>query len=222
MIITIDGPVGSGKSTAAQILAKKLGFYYLNSGLLYRALAYLLVTHESYTIKELAHPRIEHLAMYLDDMRLAYHYDDDGSARIMFDDQNITAHLKNASMDQYASILSTNENVRDALLDVQQKIGKHYDLVVEGRDSGSVVFPQADHKFFLTASLQERARRWQGMQEKRGVMYTFEQAIQALKERDTRDQERAIAPLCIPVGAIVIDSTDFNLDQVVQEIMKHI
>ncbi len=221
MVITIDGPSASGKSTAAQELAKELGFYYLNSGYLYRALAYVLITRESYTFEELAHPHPEDLERYLNEEGFSYEYDD-GRASIIFEGQDITAHLKTPDVDQGASILSLNEEVRDVLMQVQRRIAQKHDIIVEGRDTGSVVFPSADYKFFLTASMQERASRWQHMQAMRGISYTTEQSLEALDERDTRDKERAIAPLHVPHDAFIIDSTDLTSNQVVQEMMKHI
>jgi len=222
MVITIDGPSASGKSTVAQALAKKLDFYYLNTGLLYRALAFLLLKREGYTEQDLAHPRTEDLKRYLDLVHFSYHYSSTGHATITFEDLNITPFLKDEEIDRGASIISANSLAREGLHTMQHHIKEQHDIVVEGRDSGTEVFPNAEHKFFLTASLQERARRWQKMQEKNGSKYTLEQVEQALQERDARDQGRTIAPLRIPKDAIVIDSTNLSVEQVVHEMIKHI
>jgi cytidylate kinase len=222
MIITIDGPSASGKSTAAQALAKKLGFYYLNTGLLYRAIAYLLLKRESYTQEELFNPRTDDLKRYLDTVHFSYHYSDTGKATITFESHDITPYLKDEEISRGASVISLNPRVREALHTIQHFIRDQHNIVVEGRDSGSVVFPLAEYKFFLTASLDERARRVQKMQEERGVSYTIEQALHELQERDTRDQARPHAPLRIPDDAVVIDSTDLDLNQVIQEMMKNI
>lgn len=223
MVITIDGPSASGKSTVAHALAQKLGYYYLNTGLLYRALAFLLLKKEGYTEQDLAHPRAEDLKRYLDDVHFSYHYSSTGHVTITFEELNITPFLKDPEIDRGASIISKNSRVREALQNIQHYIKEHHDLVVEGRDSGTEVFPHAEHKFFLTASLHERARRWQQMQEKlHGKTYTLEQAEQMLQERDKRDQERAIAPLRPADDATVIDSTDLSIEQVVAQMMKHI
>jgi len=222
MVITIDGPSASGKSTVAQALAKKLGIYYVNSGLLYRALAYLLIKREGYTEEELAHPRTEDLKRYLELVHFSYHYNESGVVTITFEKQDITPYLKDEEIGQGASIISLNSRVREALHTMQHQIRNQHDVVVEGRDSGSVVFPTAEHKFFLTASLEVRAARWQQMQEKRGKSFSIEQAINTLQERDERDTERAAAPLVIPQDAIVIDSTNLDIDQVVHAMMKHI
>lgn len=222
MVITIDGPAGSGKSTVAQALAQKLSFYYINTGLLYRALAFLLLKREGYTEQDLAHPRTEDLKRYLDLVHFSYHYSSTGQVTITFEDLNITPFLKDEEIDRGASTVSVNPRVREAMHDIQHRIKEQHSVVIEGRDSGSTVFPHAEHKFFLTASPQERARRWQQMQEKRGHAVTLAQAEESLKERDRRDKERTVAPLIVPEGAIEIDSTDMSIDQVIQEMMKHI
>lgn len=223
MVITIDGPAASGKSTVAQALAQKLSFFYLNTGLLYRALAYLLLKREEYTEQELANPRTQDLKRYLDLVHFSYHYSDTGMVIITFEDQDITPYLKDVAIDRGASIISVNPRVREAMQTMQHHLKERWhNIVVEGRDSGSQVFPHAEYKFFLTASLQERVRRWQHMQEQRGKQVTFAQAEQSLQDRDTRDKERNIAPLIVPENAIVIDSTDMSIDQVMQEMKKHI
>jgi CMP/dCMP kinase len=222
MVITIDGPAGSGKSTVAQTLAQKLGFYYINTGLLYRALAFLLLKREGYSEQDLAHPRTEDLKRYLELVHFSYHYSSTGHVTITFEELNITPFLKDEEIDRGASVISVNPIVRKALHDMQHRIKEKHDVVIEGRDTGSSVFPHAEYKFFLTASLQERARRWQQMQEKRGHTLTLPQAEESLKERDRRDKERAVAPLIVPEGAIEIDSTNMSIEQVVQEMMKHI
>lgn len=222
MVITIDGPAGSGKSTVAQTLAQKLSFYYINTGMLYRALAFLLIKREGYSEQDLAHPRTEHLKRYLDLVHFSYHYSSTGKVTITFEGLDITPFLKDEEIDRGASTVSVNPLVRQAMHDIQHRIKQYHSVVIEGRDSGSTVFPHAEHKFFLTASPQERARRWQKMQEKRGHSVTLAQAEESLKERDRRDKERVVAPLIVPEGAIEIDSTDMSIEQVVQEIMKYI
>jgi cytidylate kinase len=222
MVITIDGPAGSGKSTAAQMLAQKLSFYYINTGLLYRALAFLLLKREGYTEQELAHPRTEDLKRYLESVHFSYHYSSTGQVTITFEELNITPFLKDEEIDRGASTVSVNSRVREAMHTIQHRIKEQHSVVIEGRDSGSTVFPHAEHKFFLTAAPEERARRWQHMQEKRGHSVTLAQAEESLKERDRRDKEREVAPLIVPNDAIVIDSTNLSVEQVVQEMMKHI
>lgn len=219
MIITIDGPTASGKSTVARAVALKLQSYYIYSGLLFRALAYLLIKNKGYSIQALACPLSVDVQEIFDPMHFEYQYHD-GKEQIIFDGVNITDHLKHSDIDRGASIVSTNSFVRDALLALQRHIARTQSVVVDGRDTGSVVFPHAEYKFFITASLKERARRWRLDQAKRGMVFTDEQACAAVAERDERDSSRALAPLTVPDGAVVIDSTDLSKDAVIELIMS--
>lgn len=215
MIITIDGPTASGKSTVAKRLAEDLGIYYLGTGLMFRGAAYLLKERAGYKTSDLYDPNPGDVATYLNCDRFVY----DASGRILFDGQNLTPFLKNSEMDSAASILSTNKTVRQALLAVQRSCGKKLDLVVEGRDVGSVVFPEAQVKFFLTASIPVRARRWQADQEKMGNRFSLDEAIEKISARDKRDMERDVAPLIKPHDAIEVDNSTVDLQETV-ELMK--
>ncbi|MGE0010521.1 MAG: (d)CMP kinase [Candidatus Babeliales bacterium] len=221
MVITIDGPTASGKSTIAARLAQQLGYYYLNSGYLYRGISYLLLTKYNYTIDQLINPIKEHVHEILDPSRFVYSYYN-GIAYVSYDGVDITSFLKTKENDQASSIVSANSMVRDATLDYQRHITKNYSVVAEGRDTGTIVFPCAEVKFFLTASPEIRAKRWQQMQAQKGKDYSLEQAIKVLAERDARDSERAIAPLIVPEGAYVLDSSNLSQDQVIEAIIARI
>jgi len=220
MIITIDGPTASGKSTIARLLAKRLKFYYLNSGLLYRAVAYLLVNNCLYKENNLLNPRPEDLQKYIDSARFLYDYDEGFKERILFDGENITPYLKTSFMDKSASVLSANKMVRDLLLKIQRVCAQKFDIVAEGRDMGSVVFPEANFKFFLTASVQVRAQRWIDDQQKLGNKFFTNEAIDRITERDKRDKEREIAPLSIPQGAIIVDNSDLNIQETLDRMVE--
>jgi len=220
MVITIDGPTASGKSTIARKLAKKLEFYYLNTGYLYRAIAYLLIQNCSYKDEDLRNPDPADLQKYVDPNRLVYDYDLHSNEQIIFDGQNITPFLKNKFIDKGASIISTNKMVRELLLNVQRVAAQKFDLVAEGRDTGSVVFPNADIKIYLTASVNTRAERWRADQLEKGNTFSFDEAVNIVKDRDKRDKEREISPLIIPDNAIVIDDTNLDIDQTLDEILK--
>ncbi len=222
MIITIDGPTASGKSTAGRSLAKKLGYYYLYTGLLYRGLAYLLMKEYGYTLDTIAHPDIKLVDTFLDPKKFVYTYDAKDRERISFEGRDITPQLKGDIIGQAASILSTNTEVRNRLNMLQRKIANDYDVVIDGRDSGSVVFPHADKKFFLTASEVERAARWVELQRKRGIAVSPEQALTFVQTRDARDSGRKVAPLTIPQGAQVIDNSSLSSKQTLKEIMHYL
>lgn len=220
--ITIDGPVASGKSTIGRMLAKKLGYYYIYSGALYRALAYLLMQTKGYTTAQLHHPKMSDVLECLDPQKLIYRYDVDSQERVFFDGTDITPYLKESAIDQGASIVSTDPHVRDEINKLIRLIAEKFDVVVDGRDAGTVIFPHASAKFYLTASLDVRARRWQGAQKKLGNMFTHEQALQLLGERDQRDQSRKVAPLMIPDDAIVIDNSELDAEQTLGKILHYI
>lgn len=218
LIITIDGPVASGKSTLAKRLANELGIYFLGTGLMFRGLAYLLVERAGYAEKDLYFPRMQDLATFGDSGRFVY----EASGKIVFDGEDITPALKACCMDSAASIISTNPDVRILLLNIQRACAELFDLVAEGRDTGSVVFPQATVKFFLTASVHKRALWWQADQERRGNVVSVQEAVEIISARDKRDSERAVAPLVKPVGAVEIDTTGLELDQAIALMKSYI
>ena len=219
MIITIDGPAASGKSTAARKLAKELGFYYINTGLLYRAIAYLLINKCSYKENKLREPDPLDLNEYVDPDKLVYDFDKDYKEQIIFEGQNITPFLKTSFIDKGASLVSTNGLVRELLLEIQRVAAQKFNVVAEGRDTGSVVFPEADVKIFLSASLKVRAERWRKEQEKKGNTYSEQDAKNIIDDRDKRDKEREIAPLTIPDDAIFIDNSKLDIDQTLVKII---
>ena len=222
MIITIDGPVASGKSTVSRILADKLGFYYLCSGLIYRAIAYLLINNCGYTVATLDRITVEDIMQCADPVRLRYHYDELCQERVFFDNSDITLYLKDKFMDQVTSIVSVNKDVREAVTAIQRDIASHYSIVTDGRDVGSVVFPDAQVKFFLIATVEVRASRWRKDQEKYDNHFSLAEAVGLITERDDRDKSRTIAPLVIPRDAIVIDSSELDVEQVIEKMMQHI
>ncbi|EKD48615.1 MAG: Cytidylate kinase [uncultured bacterium] len=222
MIITIDGPTASGKSTVGRLLAKRLNSYYLYTGLLYRAVAYRLMKDHGYTIETIAHPDMLIIDQLLDSKRFVYQYTATDRERIFYDGVDITNHLQDDTIGQGASIVSTHPEVRERLNQLQRAIANDHDVVIDGRDSGSVVFPHAQHKFFLTASEDERIVRWCMYQEKLGHMVTMEQAKLFISSRDQRDSTRKIAPLSIPIGALVIDNTGKSVSETLELITRYL
>ena len=154
---------------------------------------------------------------------LSYTCDAEGNPRIAFNGQDITLSLKTGPViDQAASIVSANGTVRKILLEVQRDIGAKHDIVIDGRDTGTIVFPDADFKFYLTAPLEIRAGRWMHEQHARGINIDFEQACKELALRDERDMTRSIAPLVVPTGAIIVDNGLYSLDETVDMLYEMI
>ncbi len=216
LIITIDGPVASGKSTVAKQLAEKLGIYYLGTGLMFRGAAYILMHKFLYKKDDLAHLNREDFEAFLKPQRFVYKYKSSREEQLFFDGCDLTPLLKTRDMDEPASIVSTNRDVRKMLLEIQRMCAEKHDIVAEGRDVGSVVFPQASCKFFLTASVGVRADRWKADRLRKRSTISRAQAIAIITERDKRDREREVAPLIKPADAVEIDNSDLNLSQTVQ------
>lgn len=220
MIVTFDGPSASGKSSLAKNIAKKLGYYYLNSGMLYRGLAFCLLHRMKVTLDALTSYQ-DFLSCL---MKLCYCYDvKTGEMMVVLDNENITSYLKTPEIDKASSALGNNKQARMALMDFERILVRRYDnFSVDGRDCGSIVFPQAECKFYITADLIIRAKRWQSDQEKQGNVVSLEQAVAAEQQRDKNDSERDYAPLVIPKGAIVIDTSHLTLEQTEEIVCQYI
>jgi len=232
MIITIDGPVASGKSSVAKALAKEMGFYYLYTGLLYRAVAYLLLERlQKESGGEVSKQRFEVFVQSLTPQDLTFvanlYYDYEEDRPCVFYQEagtsaaarDITKQLSHVSIDQLASLVSTNKYVRTQLLDLQQNVAKKYDMVADGRDCGTVVFPNAEYKFYLTADVQVRAERLM-LDEKRGTQERNLEKVKAeVEERDKRDKERDVAPLTIPQGAIIVDNSTLTQEETLNKFL---
>jgi cytidylate kinase len=221
MIITIDGPTASGKSSVARALAKLLNYHCLSSGLLYRGLAYILVNKCGYTEQNLYDPRKHDIDKALCALQFVY---PEGAecGLVLIDGKDVSADLKTSIIDKYASVVATSSLVRHVLDDLQRTIADNRNIVAEGRDMGTVVFPFADIKFFLTASPEIRAQRWQADQHKKNNTVSVQEALRIIQERDTRDSQRSIAPLAIAKDAIVIDNSSMTVPQTVHKMMEYI
>lgn len=220
MIITIDGPVASGKSSVAQELGERLGLFYLNTGLLYRAVAYILIHEFRKTINWEVPFEVE--PEELDFIKNISYEFISGEPHILFKEKDITDSLQDASFDQVASMVSTSKSVREKLLSVQRKIGEKYNIIADGRDCGSKVFPKADYKFFLTASVDARVRRILTDPKRKLEGKTYDEIKQEIEARDKRDQERAVAPLIIPNDAIIIDNSRLNFKETIDTFLRYI
>jgi cytidylate kinase len=222
MIITIDGPTASGKSSVARQLADTLSLYYLYTGLLYRGLAYLLAEKYGYDEDACKRPDIAHITAILCAGNFHYAYDKRYGAQIWYGSTCITPYLKTSMVDGLASVISRHAAVRNELVKLQNAIAERHDCIVDGRDCGTVVFPHAQYKFFLQADARSRAGRWCRDQQRQGYTYTIDEACELLSKRDTRDQERDISPLKPADDAICIDNSDATLEQTVERFFTYL
>ncbi|OGT62639.1 MAG: cytidylate kinase [Gammaproteobacteria bacterium RIFCSPHIGHO2_12_FULL_45_12] len=215
-VITIDGASGTGKGTVSQLLAKQLGWNFLDSGALYRVLALASQKH-SVALEDEA--SLEVLAEHLDVQFIAKEND---LPQVILEGEDVTDIIRTEKMGNAASIVAALPAVRAALLSRQRAFRDAPGLVADGRDMGTVVFPDAEIKVFLTASPEERALRRLNQLKARGISVTLGDLITELKERDRRDQERAVAPLKAADDAICIDTNHLTIAQVVDKILWEI
>jgi len=211
MIVTIDGPAGSGKSSAARALAARLGFEFLDTGAMYRAVAFAAI-RDSIPAEDT--PQFRNWLTNL-------HIEATPSA-VFVSGQEISGEIRTPEISAIASRLATLAPVREVLVDLQRRAAVGRSLVTEGRDQGTIVFPDAECKFFLVADPIERARRRHKELVARGQKLTLDDVLSAQEERDRRDSERAVAPTKPAAGAIMIDSTDLSPEDVVNRIESEV
>ena len=211
-VITIDGPSGSGKGTVATLTAKDLGFRLLDSGALYRSLAVSAIKRE---VNLEDHQQLADLARCLN-----IEFDLFNSGSVWLDGEDVSLSIRTDIVSKAASLLGTIPAVRAALHEQQLAFRKEPGLVADGRDMGTVVFPDALVKIYLTARLEERAQRRYKQLIGKGIDATLPLLLRDLKERDAKDSERPISPLKPAKDAVVLDTTDLQVDQVVQLVMS--
>lgn len=214
MIITIDGPAGSGKSTIAEILSKKLGFIHFNSGSLYRAVAVFLKNSDMDFSKfnnNTVLPKLKLKVKYIL-----------GEMNVFVNKMNCTAHLRDNDISIIAPTVSTNIYVRNVIDNYQRKFAKKNNIVVDGRDVGSHVFPNAEIKFYLDCSLKERAKRRQAEELLKGNKITLKALMEQINARDEIDKNKTYAPLVVPKDAVIIDSTNLTINQVVENMLNFV
>jgi CMP/dCMP kinase len=215
-VITIDGASGTGKGTVSQLLATRLGWKFLDSGALYRVLALAGQKHSVVLDNEKS---LEVLAEHLDVQFIAQ---ENNPSQIILEGEDVTEIIRTEKIGNAASIVAALPAVRAALLSRQRAFRDAPGLVADGRDMGTVVFPDAELKIFLIASPEERALRRYNQLKERGISVTLGDLIEELRERDRRDQERAVAPLKPAQDAIIIDTDRLTIDQVVERILSEI
>jgi len=214
-IITIDGPGGSGKSTIARMMAKNLGFVYLDTGAMYRAVALAAMRNK------IPFDQGALLGDLCSTMNLQFKHVKDAS-RLLLNNEDISLAIRSPEMDIASSAVSAVKEVRIAMTDLQRRLAQNINVVAEGRDMGTVVFPNAKNKFFLTARPEVRAQRRYLERKGRGEDITFEEVERLLKKRDRQDESRNLAPLKPAEDAVIIDSSDLDLEEVIQLMLDNV
>lgn len=212
--VAIDGPAGAGKSTIARRLAGELGFRYVDTGAIYRTVAYFM------DLWGVSPKDVDGVNRYIDELTVGIEYDDEGVQHMIMNGMDVTGDIRTPEISQKASLISAHAVVRDMLLDMQRNMAEEYDVVMDGRDIGSVVLPKATVKIFLTASPEVRAkRRYQELLEK-GQKASYEQVLKDVQQRDYQDTHRDIAPLKMCRDSVKVDTSEMDLEQSVAAIRK--
>ena len=211
--IAIDGPAGAGKSTIAKRVAAQLGFMYVDTGAMYRTIAVYLLREQVDCENEAL------LAQALDNISIGMKYGD-GQQRMLLNGEDVTGLIRTQEVGQMASISSAKAIVREKLLALQRGLAAEHDVIMDGRDIGTRILPDADLKIYLTASTEARARRRFLELEQKGEHPSLEQIEAEIRERDTRDMNRSVAPLKQAEDAVLVDSSDMSIEQVTDRIVS--
>ena len=211
--IAVDGPAGSGKSTVAKAVAKKLGIIYVDTGAMYRAVAYFCIQKRVSTLDE------EGVLSLLNEMKLEIQ-PQNGGQRIFLDGEDITDQIRTQEIGQGASHVGTIESVRQKLGDMQSEMAKNNSVIMDGRDIGTYVLPQAEVKIYMDASVDERAKRRMGELEGKGEKPVFERVREEIIKRDENDMNRRCRPLRQADDAVYLDTTGMAIEEVVEKILK--
>ncbi|WP_281817922.1 (d)CMP kinase [Brachyspira pilosicoli] len=207
-IISLDGPSGAGKSTVAKLVAKKLGYKYLDTGAMYRAVT-LFFLNKNVNIQN-----DNEIISAISDLKISF----DNNNKIYLNDVDVSEEIRSIKVVNMVSKVSSISAVRKSMVSLQRAIAENDNYVVDGRDIGSVVFPLAKYKFYIDASVDIRAKRRYEEEIQKGKDITFEEVIDSIKKRDEFDSNREDSPLVVPKDAIIIDTTNMTIDEVVQKI----
>ena len=212
--IAIDGPAGAGKSTMAKRLAKELGYMYVDTGAIYRTVAYF------FDLWGVSPKDIDGITRYIDELTINIEYDEDGLQHMIMNGMDVTADIRTQDISQKASLVSAHAIVREMLLDMQRDVAKQYNVIMDGRDIGTVVLPKANVKIFLTASPEVRAKRRADELLAKGQKANYDKILQEIKQRDYQDTHREIAPLKLARDSIKLDTSDMTIDEVIGEMKR--
>ena len=206
--IAIDGPAGAGKSTIAKALAKELGYHYVDTGAIYRTVAYFL------DLLGVSPKDVDGVSRYIDELTVDIEYDGTGKQHMIMNGQDVTDEIRTQDISQKASLVSAHKVVRDVLLDMQRDVAKKHNVIMDGRDIGTVVLPKATVKIFLTASPEVRAKRRTDELLAKGQKAEFNKVLEEIKLRDHQDTTRPIAPLKQAEDAVLVDTSQLDIDAV--------
>ena len=212
--IAIDGPAGAGKSTIAKRLAKELGYYYVDTGAIYRTVAYFM------DLLDVSPKDVDGVARYIDELTVAIEYDEDGLQHMIMNGMDVTGDIRTPDISLKASDVSAHGVVRDMLLDMQRDVAKRHNVVMDGRDIGSVVLPDADVKIFLTASAEVRAQRRVDEYAAKGKKVDYNKTLDEIRKRDHQDTHREIAPLKMTRDSVKVDTSELDIDAAVDAIRQ--
>ena len=210
--IAIDGPAGADKSTIAKRLAKELGYQYVDTGAIYRTVAYFL------DLWGVSPKDIDGVTRYIDELTIGIEYDEDGVQHMIMNGMDVTDDIRTQDISQKASLVSAHAIVRDMLLDMQRDVAKQYNVIMDGRDIGTVVLPKANVKIFLTASAEVRAKRRTEELTAKGQKANYNQILKEIQQRDYQDTHREVAPLKLARDSIKVDTSEMDIEQVIAEI----
>ena len=212
--IAIDGPAGAGKSTIARRLARQLGYQYVDTGAIYRTVAYFM------DLWGVSPKDVDGVTRYIDELTVGIEYDEDGVQHMIMNGMDVTEDIRSQDISQKASLISAHAVVREMLLDMQREVAQRFIVIMDGRDIGTVVLPNATVKIFLTASPEVRARRRTDELLAKGQKANFDTVLKEIRQRDYQDTHREIAPLKMARDSIKVDTSDMNLDQAVDAIRE--
>ncbi len=211
--IAIDGPAGAGKSTIARRIARELSYIYVDTGAMYRAMALYLLKNQ---IPVQDREQMEEACQNAD-ISIVY---ENGEQQVILNGENVTDQLRTEEVGNMASVSSPNEKIREKLVQLQRKLAKTADVVMDGRDIGTKVLPDADLKIYLTASARVRALRRYGELSEKGIPCDLDEIEEDIKKRDERDMNRAVSPLRQAEDAVLVDTSEMKIEDVVSEILR--